>query len=342
MKKKMLIVFGITLLITVKITISCQKETIPTETIQSLTYSISGNKIINQNQPIQLIGVNAFHSFSAGSNDMSNWNIDVVREFIGNVKENPIDGNPIQDTNGSYLHSLQKIVDGNRLNNKVTILCAFGWDGTNVNLYTGKRPTQTFWWNDYKIKLQQWATFFKNQPDVWIEVWNEPYNYNRTDGYTDAIWMSDMNELTQVVRAAGNANIILIPCCEQGQDESVVVNQGANFLNNKSNIIFDIHAYEKWLLIDDSTNQNRLEVLKQNNLPIIFGETAPMNAGVLMNPQSFLNILYNRGLSVCAWTWKNDETDQDALLTTTGLLNNINNNNWGSIYKELTTRVRNP
>jgi mannan endo-1,4-beta-mannosidase len=209
-------------------------------------------------------------------------------------------------------------------------------------MFTGKRPTQTSWWNDYKIKLQQWAIHFKNQPDVWIEVWNEPYNYNRTDGYTDAIWMSDMNELTQTIRTAGNPNIIIIPCCEQGQDESVLITNGTAFLNNKSNILFDIHAYEKWLLVDDATIQNRLEAIKQLNLPIIFGETAPMNAGVLMNPNYFLNSSYNKGMSICAWTWKYDATDQDALLTATGLPNNSNNNNWGTMFKELAARVRNP
>ena len=342
MNHKNKIEFGLGLLIIILLTFSCQKETLPTDTLPTLTYSISGNKILNNNQPVQYIGANAFHSFGAGSTDMNSWNIDIVREFIGNVKENPLDGNPIQDTNGSYLFSLQKIIDNNRLNNKVTILCAFGWDGTSTNEFTGKRPTQTFWWNDYKIKLQKWAAYFKNQPDVWIEVWNEPYNYNRTDGYTDAIWISDMNELTQVVRATGNTNIIIIPCCEQGQNESVLMTQGVSFLNNKANILFDIHAYEKWLLLDDATNQNRLDILKQLHLPVFFGEIAPMNAGVLMNPQSFLNSIYNRGLSVCAWTWKYDESDKDALLTTTGLLNNNNNNNWGTIYKDIATRVRNP
>ena len=52
-----------------------------------------------------------------------------------------------------------------------------------------------------------------------------------------------------------------------------------------------------------------------------------------------LNELYNRGKSVCAWAWKNDETDTDALLTTGGL---PNNNNWGSTYKELASRARKP
>ena len=53
------------------------------------------------------------------------------------------------------------------------------------------------------------AIQFKDQNDVWIEVWNEPYRYDLTDGYTDAIWLQNMNELTAIIRATGNKNIIV-------------------------------------------------------------------------------------------------------------------------------------
>jgi len=321
---------------------SCKKDEIPTPNTSTQEYSTSGSKILFKTNPVQFIGANAFHTFGGTSNDMNSWNIDIVREFIGNVKENPLTGNPIQDSNAAYLYSLQSIVDGNRSNHKITILCAFGWDGTNANLFTGKSPAQTLWANDFKIKLKQWAIQFKDQPDVWIEVWNEPYRYDRADGYTDALWMTDMNELAAIIRNNGNNNIILVPCAEQGQDESVLLNKGASFLVNKTNIVFDIHAYEKWLLDNNASITNRLDLLKQQNLPILFGETAPMNAGVLMNPQSFLDLIYNRGISVCAWTWKYDENDTDALLTKVGLPNNNNNNNWGTTFRNLSLKARNP
>jgi mannan endo-1,4-beta-mannosidase len=322
--------------------LSCKKDEIPTPNNPNQEYSTLGSKILFKTNPIQVIGANAFHTFGGTSNDMNSWNIDIVREFIGNVKENPLTGSPIQDSNTAYLYSLQSIVDSNRSNHKITILCAFGWDGTNTNLFTGKSPAQTFWLNDFKIKLKQWAIQFKDQPDVWLEVWNEPYRYDRADGYTDAIWMNDMNELVALIRNNGNNNIILVPCAEQGQDESVLLHKGASFLANKTNIVFDIHAYENWLLDNTNSISNRLELMKQQNLPILFGETAPMNAGVLMNPQPFLDLIYNRGLSVCAWVWKQDENDTDALLTSAGLPNNKNNNNWGTTFKNLSLKARNP
>ena len=237
---------------------------------------------------------------------------------------------------------MQNIVDENRKQNKISWICAFGWDGNSSTLFTGKSPESTFWWEDYKTKLRSWAIQFKDQNDVWIEVWNEPYRYDRADGFTDAIWLQNMNELTAIIRETGNKNIVVIPCAEQGQDESVLINKGSLFLVGKSNILFDIHAYEKWLLDSPTNINNRLNALNQSNLPIIFGETATMNAGVLMNPSPFLNVLYERGLSVCAWVWKKDESDQDALMTRDGLPNNINNNNWGTTFKNLAIKTRNP
>lgn len=342
MIKRKIIRFHFLIFWSLNLFFSCKGDDATVQNNYTQKYSISGSKILNETKSIQLIGANSFHTFGAGSNDMNSWNIDIVREFIGNAKETPLTGAPIQDSNAAYLHSLQSVVDGNRINNRITILCGFGWDGKSITEFTGKSPSQTYWWNDYKSKLQQWATHFKDQPDVWIEVWNEPYRYDRTDGYTDAIWEKDMNELVAQIRNTGNTNIILVSCAEQGQDESVLIHKGISFLTNKTNILFDIHAYEKWLLDTDASINNRLDQLKQRNIPLIFGETAPMNAGVLMNPQSFLDIIYNRGFSVCAWTWKNDENDKDALLTSSGLPNNNNNNNWGTTYKNLASKPRKP
>lgn len=319
---------------------SCQKE----DSISNSNsgYQITNSKITNNSKNIQLIGANTFHVFGAGSADMNSWNLDIAREFIGNIKETPLTGNPIQDSNGKYIYSLQNIVDENRKQNKISWICAFGWDGNSATLFTGKSPATAFWWEDYKAKLRLWAIQFKDQNDVWIEVWNEPYRYDRADGYTDTIWLQNMNELTAIIRATGNKNIVVIPCAEQGQDESVLLNKGNEFLAGKSNILFDIHAYEKWLLDTPTNMNNRLNTLNQYNLPIIFGETAPMNAGVLMNPDPFLNLIYDKGISVCAWVWKKDESDQDALMTRDGLPNNINNNNWGTTFKNLAIKTRNP
>ncbi len=318
-----------------------QKTIVPSPTYSN-QFTIVGNKIYNYNHVVQLIGANAFHVFGTGGSDLNRWNLDIAREFVGNSKEVQLAGSPFQYSNGSYLYTLQSVVDSNRKNNRITIICPFQWNGLPATDFSGKMPRQTYWWNDFKIKLQQWAVQFKNQPDVWLEVWNEPYRYDRADGYTDEIWMSDMNELVDVIRSTGNKNVILIPCAEQGQDESVLINKGALFLNGKTNILFDIHAYEKWLLVSNLIMGNRIQQLKQNRLPVFFGETAPLNAGVLMNPKPFLDSIYNNGLSVCAWVWKYDSNDKDALLNTQGLPNDNSNNNWGTTFRNLSLQTRKP
>ncbi len=333
--------YSISIPLLILLTSSCHKPSVPI-TNHNGVYSISGSKIYNYSNRIQVIGANAFHVFGSGGSDMVNWKIGIVREFVGNVKEEPLTGNVIRDSNGSYLYPLQILADSNRAGKRISIICPFRWNGTDSTDFTGRRPTQTFWWADYKIKLQQWAIQFKDQPDVWLELWNEPYRFDRADGYTDDIWMNDMNELLDIVRNAGNNNIVIVPCAEQGQDESVLINRGASFLANKTNILFDIHAYEKWLLVSNASMGLRLEQLKQNNIPVIFGETAPLNAGVLMNPQSFLDSVYARGLSMCAWVWKYDGADTDALLDSAGAPNNNNNNNWGTQYQTLCLKTRQP
>ena len=304
-------------------------------------YNIIDNKITYNANPIQLIGANTLQSFGVGSQDLINWNLDITREFVGNVKENPVSGAPILDSNNQWLHSLEAIVAENRANNFITILCPFGWNGTTENLFTGKKPTETLFYSDFKNQLELWAETFKDQDDVWIEVWNEPYRFDRADGYTDDIWLSDMTTLYQTVRSK-TSSIILIPCAEQGQDESVLINVGSFFLNGKTNVLFDIHAYEKWLLESEDNMFQRLSALENKELPVFFGEIAPVNSGVLMNPNPLLDLLSDSGISLAAWLWKYDEDDQDALLTKDGNPNNVNNNNWGSSYRNLALKERNP
>lgn len=323
--------------------ISCTKNEEITIDEPQTVYAISGNKIVHNRVAKQFIGANAFHSFGGNSNDMMGWNFDIVREFVGNVKEQPLSGWPVQDTNGVWLHTLQQVVDGNRANGKITIICAFRWNGLDQTLFTGLKPSSTPFWVDFKTKLAAWATHFKDQPDVWIEVWNEPYRWDRADGYTDALWTSDMTEMYNIVRNTGNKNIVVLPVAEQGSDESVLINVGRNFLSGKSNVLFDIHAYEKWQIYATNAQVvNRLNALQQGGFAVIFGEVAPVNQTGLMNPQFFLNEAYNRGMSISAWLWKYDANDQDALLDANGLPNDNNNNNWGTMFKTLAARPRVP
>lgn len=299
------------------------------------TYTILGSDFLKNNVPIARRGVNAMHTFGGNSDDMSQWNIDIVREFIGNLRDTPLSGYAV-NVNGTYLHSLQDIVNNNRTNGKITILCPFGWDGTSATAFLGTNPSQTSWWNDYKSRYRAIANQFKNQPDVWLEVWNEPYWWDRSHGYSNNLWLSDMKAMVDNIRSTGATNIILVPGAETGQDETVILTKGKSLLSGRKNIGFDIHAYENWLRDPQSSVENRIQAVKKAGFAMLFGEVGPHNAAEVMNPTNFLSAASIQHSTVMAWLWKYDGTDGDALLNADGTPNNNNNNIWGSTYQAFT------
>ena len=294
------------------------------------SFSVQGSSIEQNGINKVWRGANAMHVFGGSSNDMNAWNADLVREFIGDVKNTPISGWATY-VNGKWLHPLEKYIANNRANGKVTILTPFGWDGVSL---TGKNPSQQIFYNEYKAKMREWANYIKNQPDVWIEVWNEPYMWDNSNYPLDhSLWLSDMIDLVDNIRATGCNNIILVPGNMQGQGEAPILAKADLLVKERINIVFDLHAYEKWLdKVSYSTIENRLQKLKELNVAVMFGELAPMNAGVLMNPSDFLKAVQRKNISTAAWLWKYNSADRDALFDSAGAVNNTNNNNWGSQY----------
>lgn len=299
------------------------------------TYTIVGSSFRKNNLPIVRRGVNVMHTFGGNSDDMKQWNIDIVREFIGNMRDTPISGYAV-NANGTYLHSLQNIADNNRANGKITIFCPFGWDGTSTTAFLGASPSQTSWWKDYLARYRAIANQFKNQPDVWLEVWNEPYWWDRSHGYSDDLWLRDMKAMVDNIRSTGANNIILVPGAETGQDESVILTKGKVLLSGRKNIGFDVHAYENWLRDSQSSVEARIQAVKKAGLAMLFGEVAPHNAAEVMNPTNFLAAARNQKSSVMAWLWKYDGSDRDALLNADGTPNNNSNYIWGSVYQAFT------
>lgn len=140
--------FRITALLVFTIT-ACNKATV-TVSNNTNSYKTVEAKIYNYNNPIQLIGANTFHIFSAGGSYMGSWNINITREFIGNVKEVLLTKAVFKDANAAYIYPLQALVDSNHISKRITIICPFRWNGDDTTDCTGKRPTQTFWWTDLK------------------------------------------------------------------------------------------------------------------------------------------------------------------------------------------------
>ena len=320
---------------------------------QAQTYTTSGAQILKDGVPIQLRGANGLHEYGVGSSDMNAWKIDVVRETIHNFQNHPITGNAVQ-VSGVWKHSLQNIVNDNRANGKVTIFCPFSWDAreTQDNFFLGKNPSSSPWWNDYKTRYQAIANQFKNQSDVWFDVWNEPYHWDAGDprGYSETLWLSDMRAMVDNIRATGAQNIILIPGSRMGQGEEVVVNQGRNLLSGRANLVFAPHAYEGWLLNSQSQIETRIAAMQNLGLPVFFGEYGAKNNDT-MDVAPFLAALRARKVGGAAWIWKTlpkvngveqfPETERGALLRADGVTpNDVNNYQYGTKVKGFCSEAR--
>ena len=307
-------------------------------------YWVDGSKLTKNDEAVFYKGANTLQTYGLGNPDLMNaWNVQIIREFIGNLREQPIDGNAIQASDGVWYHPLQKIVDQNRANNKITILCPFGWVN-NVgqrSLFTGLNPSSQPFYEEYKVKMKTIAEHFKNQPDVWIEVWNEPYHWNNENEYTNDLWLKDMKDMVDNLRwVEGFQNIILVPGNEQGQSENVIIAKGKELLQGRYNLLFDLHAYEKWLLNRSEDELiSKIENIKNKDFAFIIGEVGVQNVGELMPVQHFLNAASITNVSVLAWLWNQNSQDNNALLTDDGLPNGTASNNfWGTKYKYLLSK----
>ena len=315
-----------------------ESELPPIPTQPTVPYAIVGNAIQKNGLPIHLKGVDAMNTFGIGDHDlMDQWNIGIVREIIDNLREQPIDGGAIQGADKKWLHPLQEVVDSNRAHNKVTILCPFGWVDENglLTFFTGLNPSEQTFYGQYKLKMRGIAEHFKDQPDVWIEVWNEPYHWNNKNGYSHDLWLKDQEDMVDNLRRVnGFQSIIVVPGNEQGQSENSIFSKGKDLLVNRYNIIFDLHAYEKWLI--NTTESDLIErVNKINALDVAFliGEVGVLNSSGLMQPVKLLSVMNTTGISTLAWLWNTNSNDQNALLTNDSQENNINNNYWGTTYR---------
>jgi len=310
---------------------------------ESYPYQVDSGNILFNNEPWLRHGVNAMNTFGPGNpEEMTSWNIGIVREFIGNLREQPVTGAPVQASNGAWLHPLQAIVDRNKSQNLVTILSPFGWvdNSGEQTLFTGLNPSEQPFYDSYKEKMRELAQHFKNQPNVWIHVWNEPYHYNDQNGYTHERWLADHIDMVNNLRSVeGFYNMIVVQGNGQGQSEQAVLSKGTELMSAQGNIIFDLHAYEKWLIGSTvNTISSRISALKNNGFAFMFGEVGVVNSTGLMPVQPFLDALFQENIPALGWLWVRNPDYQNALLDENGNPNNRDNNDWGSTFKSFLNR----
>lgn len=331
----------VSILVCIALLLGCKSD--DTTPQANRLYILENERLYFQGNEITLNGVNALHSFGLENLELMNsWNVQIVREFVGNLREQPISGGAVQGSDGAWLHPLDQIVSNNRQANMATIICPFGWVYPNGDqlLFTGLNPQDQDFFEDYEHKMKAIATHFAGQEDVWIEVWNEPYSWNNSNNYSHELWLNDMSRMVANLRNVnGFNNIIVVPGNEQGQSEDALIAKGQQLMDQDNHIIFDLHAYEKWLNNSTQTEiETRLQRLLASGFPYIFGEIGVKNVGDLMDPTAFLQAVTNQRIHTLAWLWKREQDDPSALLTETGDSNNLNNNNWGTLFYDFLNR----
>ena len=291
---------------------------------------LSGGQLCHQGAPARPIGANAMHVFGPGSADMAEAGLVLAREFIGNMSEQPLEGWAIQDSRGSWLHPLRDVVEDNRSHGLVTLLSPMGWDGEEALL--GKEPSEVDWGPAYVERLQSVAALFAGERDVWLSVWNEPYAWTG-EGFSEDRWQADMQGLVNAVRDTGFDGILVVPGSHMGQGAAVLASHGPLLEDPQQSLLFDLHAYERWLLERSAEEADaELSALDEAGIAWMIGEIAPMNAGTLMDPRPFLALPRVLRRPAAAWLWKYSDTDTDALRTADGALNDRDNNAWGSTW----------
>lgn len=302
------------------------------------TFAIVGSAIQQNGRPVTLAGANALHVYGGTSDAMPSWRVAIVREFIRNLNDQPVTGEAIYSTTSrAYFHSLRTVVQNNRRNGLITILCPFGWDTLEV---LGLNPSEQPFYPAYKARMRAIAIEFRNEPDVWLEVWNEPYWFDGGRGYTDELWLRDMQDMVDNIRSTGNTNVVLVPGAETGQAEGVLLAKGATLLQGRSNILFDIHAYEKWLLGNSPASvTSRIEAVQRAGLAMVFGEISPFNAGAPMDVRLVLDAAVQLRVGALAWVWKDDASDRAALRTASGDPNDAGNAAWGTTFRRYLAQI---
>ena len=170
--------------------------------------------------------------------------------------------------------------------------------------------------NDWYILQDYWrdmAQEFKDNPNVWFNLHNEPGNATANPEK----WVAYHRELIDIIRGEGANNLIIVDGEAWGQDfhTQTIADHALEVMTDHENILFSIHVYDQW-------NNNNIGVyfdeLQAQRIPIIVGEYGSENNSqdTLIASQKMLTAAQEREIGRIVWTAKAD--DSNDLTTGTG------------------------
>jgi len=261
-------------------------------------YSVEGSEILKNGLSWEFVGADNMAVFSIPYNysTQQSQGMDISRECI--------------DMKLTSDATLQNMVTSARSKGQVLILSGFWYDNDAFSggktsypgcQLLGANPQADSRWTAVMKRWKEIASlpFIKDQTDVWINPWNEPYSWEGLDGYTNAMWENDSKAMVDNIRSSGANNIIALNGSHMGQGHDVIIERGKNVLQGRSNIIFDIHAYGRWD-VPVTTIKSRFKALHAAGNPFIIGEFAANGDYAY---QSIMDACRAEKVSLLGWLW---------------------------------------
>jgi mannan endo-1,4-beta-mannosidase len=168
-------------------------------------------------------------------------------------------------------------------------------------------------WQTLKDYWQDMAQEFGDNPYVWFDLHNEPGNSTSNSQQ----WVNYHRELIDIIRAEGANNVIIVEGETWGQDylTQTITNHADAVIAGNENILFSIHAYDRWNGRDIGAYFDNLH---NQDIPIIVGEYGSENVGqsTLDASNRMMTAAQQREIGRIVWNAKGD--DLNDLTTGTG------------------------
>jgi mannan endo-1,4-beta-mannosidase len=283
--------------------VSCDDDSVSEQNnlpFDSTGYYTLGSKLMKDNCEWEFRGTDKMSIWDWSYDSVSAWGMDITRECI--------------DMKLTSDEELIQIAQLARNRGFVTILTAVWWDSDAIHGGTtpypdcqllGSIPTDDARFDSIQKRWQEIAVLFKNQTDVWFGVWNEPYDWNKELTASSQQWLNDAVVMVDNIRETGANNIIVLCGNAMGQGHEPFLEKGAELLQGRKNIVFDIHAYQTYWNLSQQDIEIRLTELKNANIaPVIIGEFANNGSQPY---ESVMNACRNKHISLLAWLWNQYE-----------------------------------